>query len=284
MVESFAANQVLMLNSNENFSRSSTKDEDSAFKSKARTARNPLNLDEMKHLANPLGENSFPSTLGQAPGKRFYSEDEVLLLIKNLVKEFGSIMDKMSQNQSSFPPGNGGFSNLNSILILSLMTNDQSKTAVPQSVINGQMESLNSNLFNSLSDVSKLPLFPSSRSLPFLPKSNDLSSLLNSQAQSKNEEKISSENLLKIPKIKSCPKTTHPSLDSFLQERNLGGLPQGFSTPQKSDSPTLKPNSKPSVPRFGLGEGVVKKYDSLQAEGKEELFSNPTLESKQDPN
>ncbi|CAI2363626.1 unnamed protein product [Moneuplotes crassus] len=255
--------------------RSIPKMEDSIFKSKVGTAENSLNPDEMKYLDNTVRESGINTSLEQSSGKRFYSEDEVLLLIKNLVKEFGNIVDKISNNRPSFSPGNGGLGNLNSILILSLMMGEQSKAPMPQNLFNSPMDGLNTNLLTSLSDISKIASLPSMVNLPGLPKPNDLSALLNSQVQKKGEEKISSENLLKIPKIKSCPKVNNPSLDVFLE---------GECISQSDNSINLPGHPKPAVPTFSSGGTGFKRYDNLQVEGKEELFSIPTLESKQDAN
>ncbi len=265
--------------------RSQSKNEDIAQKSESITAKDPLNLEEMKYLTNPVGGNNLNSLFPPNLGKRMYSEDEVLLLIKNLVKEFGNIMGKISKNQTSLPLNNGGFSNLNSILILSLMLNDQNKAGSSQNLVRGGIENMNSNILQSLPDFipQKMPIFPPGSGLQVPPKSNDLSVLLNSQISGKKEEKISSENLLKIPKIVSCPGINNPNLDI-----NLGG---GFM-PQSENSYNFQNQARSEVPKFPSDQCLVKKYDSCQdtskdsyqGEGKEELFSNPTLESKQDAN
>lgn len=237
----------------------------------------------MKYLTNPVGGGNLNSLFPPNMGKRMYTEDEVLLLIKNLVREFGNIMGKISKNQTSLPSNNGGFSNLNSILILSLMLNDQNKAGSSQNLLRGGLDGLNSNILPSMPDFSKMPIFPTGSGFPIPPKSNDLSVLLNSQVPAKKEEKISSENLLKIPKIVSCSGINNPNLDI-----NLEG---GFM-PQSENSYTFQGHPKSEVPKFPSEQGLVKKYDSCQepskdscvGESKEELFSNPTLESKQDAN
>lgn len=237
--------------------------------------QNPLVLGNMPYLDSNISEPNLKSLLNSNTGKRMYCEDEVLLLIKHIVKEFGNIMNKYCPLQTSIPLNNNGLDNLNSILLLSLLLKEQNNKNTlqnnPSLVVQQPISNtnFNSGFLNSLSSVPQMPSVFGRNSFTPLVKTNDLSMLLN--CQNKKEENISSENLSKIPKIVSCTGMNQPNLDF-----KLGGN----SHSENSFSSQLKCE----VPKFSSEISSLKKYDSYQAETKEESYSNLTSELKEDNN
>lgn len=235
----------------------------------------PVVFEEIKNSSNPLGQINLNSLLNATQNRKMYSEEEVLSLVRHLVKEFGNIMNKYYCPQ--IPSlNNGGATNLNSILLLSLLLNNQNmkNTSQENPLLNQNpiFSNLNSNLrssqppFSSLNQLSGL--FDRNIPNPLL-KPNDLSLLLNRESLEKGDQNVSSENLLHIPKLVSCTGMNNLNLDMKLDAGcNVQSDNSYNFASQLLGGEALKIPSNINC---------LKKYDSCQAETKEESFSSPTL-------
>lgn len=220
---------------------------------------NPL-LSEEKggiQVGNTL-ENT-DEVFGRKDSSRTYSEQEVLTLIKHLVKEFVNIMNRFSTVQQPLLAGNTSMMNLNSVLLLSLMSGDLQKSSVASSI---------SNIFNLNKSVDK-PISMSNYQTP------DLISMLKSQLPGDSSPSVSCENLTRVPKACSWINLNFPNLGSI---QGMGNMSQSQNTYNLFSQ------------LQGCTEGreemdlPLKRYDSTSGEGRYESDTNPTLEAKVDEN
>lgn len=175
---------------------------------------------------------------GQTPTRkehsRMYTEEEVLLLIKHIVKEFADIMNRFGTTNPLLQGGNLGMLDLNSVLLLSLMGGNQEQSGITSPTGNGlNPSSFNSMNLNSLSSIQNM----------------DLSNLLKVQVPQPTAKRIEPESLLKIPKASSwinpnfqnlkldCPMT--PSL-TIKRYDSLSGETKDDSDTYPSSGPELK--------------------------------------------
>lgn len=203
----------------------------------------------------PGNMNKIGSIKSVQPPERMYTEDEVLTLIRHIVKEFANIMGKYSLAQMPGLTSNLGMSNLNTILLLSLMTREQTNLNFTSSLL---------NLTNPATGF-EMP------HTSFQNQNFDVSSLLKNQGM-KEEPQISSENLMQIPKLSSCIGFTPPNL-SLPQE--VVGFVQSDNSYIPSTKLKMEGEEKPS------DLSLVKSYDQFVGETKDEsVYSTPTMEVK----
>jgi SHAQKYF class myb-like DNA-binding protein len=212
---------------------------------------NPLHSEENHYVHTPNTLDNANLNLNTKEYPRMYTEEEVLMLIKHIVKEFASLMNRFGLSQSQGMTNNLGMLNLNSMLLLSLMTQDQNKPSFTSPVSNIVQQNIHAE---KLTSINNFPTF-------------NLADLLKCQLPKDSATKISFENLSKLPNKAGCVPTQ--ILGNSTQSQN------SYSGFQKF---------KPS------GEGVkspaiqLKRYDSGIAETKDDSDTYPTLEARVDQN
>jgi hypothetical protein len=201
--------------------------------------------------------NKSGSVASSQPPQRMYTEEEVLTLIRHIVKEFASIMGKYSVTQTPGLLSNLGMNNLNSMLLLSLMTREQT----------------NLNFTSSLLNLATPAAGLESPAVNLQSQNYGINSLLKSQIM-KEEPQVSSENLMQIPKLSSCIGMSPPNLI----------IPQelvGFGQSDNSYTPLDKLKLVTDEKQGDLTS--IKPYDQFVGETKDEsVYSNPTLEARVD--
>lgn len=225
-------------------------------------------MGDLKHLTHPVGQSNLNSTLNVGENKRTYSLDEVLQIVNSIVKEFGNILSRYCQPQMLL--NSVGSNNLNSILLLSLLLKEKRENASPMNhLLHHKIDPVNLNPLSSFSGLKpSADLLGSNGLIPGL-RSNDLSMLLNRQSPEKTDQKVSSENLLQIPKIVSCTGMNSLNLDMKLD---------GIQNAQPENSYNISAQILKTEGSKAHSElSSSKKYDSYQAETKEGPFSSPNL-------
>lgn len=220
-----------------------------------RANSNPLVLEENRGTSPPNKIEGLSETLGGKDNTRMYSEQEVLMIIRSMVKEFITIMDKFPSTQQSLLSGNLSTMNLNSVLLLSLISRDQNKSSVTSSPPSLIQQNINTNKLTSINNH----------------QTPDLLSMLKKQVQ-KEETSVSSTNLFPVPKVSSDTILNLANLNNIQQMANISQLENSYNTISKLfSSMEPKKNVEP-----------VKKYEN--AETKYDSDTYPTLEAKAEQN
>lgn len=212
---------------------------------------NPLLSEENHCVQTPNTLDNANLNLNTRECSRMYTEEEVLTLIKHIVKEFASLMNRFGLSQSQGLQNNLGMLNLNSMLLLSLMTQDQIKPNFTSPVPNIIQQNIHTE---KLTPVNNFQTF-------------NLADLLKCQLPKDSATKISFENLSKLPNKAGCVPT------------------------QILGNSTQSQNSYSGFQKFKLsGEGAknpviqFKRYDSGVCDTKEDSDTYPTLEARVDQN
>lgn len=218
-----------------------------------RANSNPLVLEEKRGTSPPNKLEDSSEPLDRKENTRMYTEHEVLMIIRSMVKEFITIMDKFPTTQQSLLSGNQGGLNLNSVLLLSLISRDQNKTSVTSSSPSVIQQNIHTNKLTSINNY----------------QTPDLLSMLKRQVQ---REEVSSTNLFPVPKVSSGTILNLANLSNIHQMANISQLENSYNTISKLiGSMECKKNTEP-----------VKKYEN--AETKYDSDTYPTLEVKGDQN
>lgn len=145
----------------------------------------PLQSQEYQNIRNSKDFSKINDACETQENDKMYNEEEVLMLIKFIIKEFANVLSKYFDSQQSLSLSNLGGLNINSSLLLSLLTAEQNKMNFTSSI---------PNIMNR--NTSMESMFSQQYSQSF-----NLNSLLRNQPPKQNENIYLSENLLQIPKM-----------------------------------------------------------------------------------
>lgn len=145
----------------------------------------PLQSQEYQNIRNSKDFSKINDACETQENDKMYNEEEVLMLIKFIIKEFANVLGKYFDSQQSLSLSNLGGLNINSSLLLSLLMAEQNKMNFTSSI---------PNIMNR--NTSMESMFSQQYSQSF-----NLNSLLRNQPPKQNENIYLSENLLQIPKM-----------------------------------------------------------------------------------
>jgi hypothetical protein len=147
----------------------------------------PLTPQRIQNIQSPKDFNMINDTNETQENKKVHNEEEVLMLIKFIIKEFANILGKYCDSQqTSMLPNLGGL-NVNSSLLLSLLMAEQNKMKTTSPIANFmQPNSFVDNMFSTQYN-----------------QGFNLNSLLRNQPMKQNDNNSNTENLLQIPKMSS---------------------------------------------------------------------------------
>ena len=186
---------------------------------------------------------------------RMYNEQEVLSLIRHIIREFAQIMNKFGSNQQ-MALGSAGMLNLNSALLLSLVSSEQAPngSSLTSPISNIIQQNVGLGNLNNLNHKQNF----------------DIENLLKNQDAKDMSLSVSSENLLQIPKM------SNPVGLNMANLQILANLSQS----QNSYNTILNLNQKSDVKTHSSLQ--IKRYDSALGETKDDSDSAPSMEMKAD--